>query len=133
MSRLVNPDGLMPAVGFSYASVADKDALIHLAGITGHSSDGDLDDDLVSQFGAACRTIAVVLSEAGATPEDLVSVTIYTTEMDEYRSHLAEIGQAWRSVFGKHYPPMALIGVTELFDPKAVVELVGVAALSDGS
>jgi enamine deaminase RidA (YjgF/YER057c/UK114 family) len=42
---------------------------------------------------------------------------------------LSPIGEAYRNVFGKHYPPMALIGVAELFDPKAKVELVGVAVV----
>ena len=32
--------------------------------------------------------------------------------------------------FGKHYPAMALFGVTGLFDPAAMVELVGVAVVA---
>ncbi len=34
-----------------------------------------------------------------------------------------------REIYGKRYPPTALIGVEELFDPKALVDLVGVAVI----
>jgi enamine deaminase RidA (YjgF/YER057c/UK114 family) len=58
-------------------------------------------------------------------------LTIYTTDIAGYRDDLSPIGGAYRAVFGKHYPPMALIGVSELFDPEAKVELVGVAVVPD--
>jgi enamine deaminase RidA (YjgF/YER057c/UK114 family) len=40
------------------------------------------------------------------------------------------IGRAWRAHFGHHYPAMGLFGVSELFEPGAQVELMGVAVLS---
>ncbi len=43
--------------------------------------------------------------------------------------NLGPIGEAYRAVFGRHYPAMALFGVTELFDPEARVELVAVAEI----
>jgi enamine deaminase RidA (YjgF/YER057c/UK114 family) len=54
---------------------------------------------------------------------------IYSTDVGAYRAQLRELGTAWRGRFGKHYPAMALIGTTELFDPEAQVELVGVAVV----
>ena len=56
-------------------------------------------------------------------------MTIYTTVVEEYRANLGQIGEAYREVFGKHFPAMALIGVSELVDPKSVVELVCVAVV----
>ena len=73
--------------------------------------------------------VAAVITEAGGDPTDLVSMTIYTTDVPDYRESLGPIGEAYRQVFGKHFPPMALIGVAELFDPKAKVELVCVAVV----
>ncbi|MGH8946513.1 MAG: RidA family protein [Acidimicrobiia bacterium] len=131
MSRhhLVNPDGLPPARGFSYGSISAGGRVLHLAGITGHHEDLSIDAGIVDQFAAACRTVARVVAEAGGDPGDLVSMTIYTTDMPAYRDHLEPIGEAYRSVFGRHYPPMALIGVEELMDPGALVELVCVAVV----
>jgi enamine deaminase RidA (YjgF/YER057c/UK114 family) len=58
-------------------------------------------------------------------------MTIYTSDIEDYRSRLREIGEAYQRAFGKHYPPMALFGITELFDPAAKVELVCVAVVPD--
>ena len=49
--------------------------------------------------------------------------------MDAYRGSLAEVGAAYRAVFGKHFPAMALVGVTELVDPRAVVEIEATAVI----
>jgi len=135
MSRhqLFNPDGLPAASGFSYGAIPADGRLLQIAGLTGHKGDGSIIDSIVEQFSQVCRNVARVIEEAGGDPTDLISMTIYTPEIDEYRSNLREIGEAYREVFGKHYPPMALIGVSELFDPRAKVELVCVAVVPDGS
>jgi len=129
---MVNPSGLAEPSGFSYGAVSSGGRTMNLSGITGHHGDGTISGSLVEQFETACQTIAAVLAEAGGEPGDVVSVTIYTTDMAGYRSSLGPLGGAWRSVFGKHYPPMALIGVQNLLDPKAMVELVTVAVIPDG-
>lgn len=126
---LVNPDGMPPARGFSYGVVAGGGRTLHLAGITGHAEDMTISDDYVEQFGAACDGVARVVVEAGGQPDDVVSMVIYTTDVDQYRSRTKEIGDVYRRVFGKHFPAMALIGVDELVDPKAKVELVCVAVV----
>jgi enamine deaminase RidA (YjgF/YER057c/UK114 family) len=133
MSRhhLFDPDGMAPAVGFSYGAVSAGGKLLHIAGLTGHASDGSITDDLVEQFAKACESVARVINEAGGEPSDLVSMTIYTTDVEGYRSRLGPIGEAYRTVFGRHFPPMALFGIKELFDPKALVELVCVAVVPD--
>ena len=56
-------------------------------------------------------------------------VEVYTTDIAGYKGHLGRIGEAYRAVFDNHYPPMALIGVADLFDPRAKVELVGIAVI----
>lgn len=133
MSRhsLFNPEGMPPATGFSYGAISAPGRVLHLAGITGHDADSSIEGDIVSQFGTACRSVGHIISEAGGSPDDLVSMTIYTSAMEDYRRNLRSIGAAYREVFGKHYPPMALLGVSELFDPRAVVELVCVAVVPE--
>jgi enamine deaminase RidA (YjgF/YER057c/UK114 family) len=133
MSRhhLFDPDGMPQAVGFSYGAVSAGGRLLHIAGLTGHRADGSISDDLVEQFAAACQSVVKVIAEAGGAPSDLVSMTIYTTDIGAYRNQLSPIGEAYRAVFGRHYPPMALLGISELFDPNATVELVSVAVVPD--
>jgi enamine deaminase RidA (YjgF/YER057c/UK114 family) len=133
MSRhhLFDPEGMAPAVGFSYGALSAPGRILHIAGITGLRPDGTIAESLVEQFGEACRGVARVIAEAGGSPEDLVSITIYTPVVDEYRTKLGELGGEYRSVFGKHFPPAALIGVTRLFDESFLVELVCVAVVPD--
>jgi enamine deaminase RidA (YjgF/YER057c/UK114 family) len=130
--HLFDPTGMPPASGFSYGALADRGRLLHIAGLTGHTEDGTIAEDLVDQFSTACASVARVIVEGGGQPDDLVSMTIFTTDVAAYRDRLGDLGVAYRTVFGKHYPPMALFGIAELFDPRAKVELVCVAVVPDG-
>lgn len=133
MSRheLINPSDLPQPSGFSYAAKAAVGRTLHLAGVIGVHADGSIDEDLVDQFHTACESVAHVIAEAGGTPGDLVSMIIFTTDVGAYRARTKELGVAYRSVFGKHYPPMALFGISELFDAGALLELVCVAVVPD--
>jgi enamine deaminase RidA (YjgF/YER057c/UK114 family) len=86
---------------------------------------------IAGQYEAACRSMAAVIAEEGGEPTDLVSLIVYTTDMGAYRESLGPIGEAHRRVLGNHYPPIALIGVATLFEPDALVELVGTAVVPD--
>jgi enamine deaminase RidA (YjgF/YER057c/UK114 family) len=127
--RFLNPEGVPPARGFSHGALPTRGNTLYIAGQTGHHQDSTLDPGLVDQFAHACRSVAGVIAAAGGEPTDLVSMTIYTTDLQAYREGLEPIGVVYREVFGRHYPPMALIGVSELFDPEALVELVCVAVI----
>lgn len=124
-----NPEDMTNAVGFSHGAVAAEGNTLYIAGQTGHHADGSINEGIVDQFHVACRAVSRVIEEGGGEPTDLMSLTIYTPDVQEYRENLAEIGLRYRDVFGKHFPPMALIGISELFDPSARVELVGVAVV----
>ena len=124
-----NPEGMAPATGFSYGAIPAEGNTLYVAGQTGHYPDLTVDEGIVEQFARACALLAHVIKEAGGEPSDLVSVTIYCSDMKSYRENLKPIGAAWRAVFAKDFPTMSLVGVSELFDPKATVELVGVAVV----
>ncbi len=130
--QFLNPEGLAPPVGFSHAAVAAPGRLVFLAGQTAHQADGTLQGStLAEQFAAAAANVAAALAAAGATPADVVSLQIFTTDVDGYRAQSKAIGAAYRDVFGPHYPPMALFGVARLFDAAALVELVTTAVIPD--
>ena len=81
------------------------------------------------EFDLAARNLVAALHAAGGQPDDLVSLQIYVTDLPEYRTSLRELGSVWRTHFGRRYPAMAVLGVTGLFDPSALVELAGVAVI----
>jgi enamine deaminase RidA (YjgF/YER057c/UK114 family) len=120
--RIVNPPELGEPSGFSHAVVASG-TTVHLAGQIGHGA------TLVEQFDSAAQRLLAALDAAGGEPADLVSLQVFVTDVAAYKSSLPAIGQVWRRHFGRHYPAMGLFGVTELFDPAALVELMGVAVI----
>ena len=132
LHQFINPEDMMPPVGFSHVAVAAPGRLVFLAGQTAHQADGTLaGSTMAEQFAAAAANVAAALDAAGATPADVVSMQIFTSDVEAYRSQTKAIGAAYRGVFGPHYPPMALFGVTRLYDVEALVELVVTAVIPD--
>lgn len=127
----VNPPELARPSGFSHAVVVTGGRLVFLAGQTALDETGRLvpDGGIVGQFERALTNLLTALEAAGGTPEHLARVTIYATDPEDYRAQAAEIGRVWRSLAGRDYPAMALIGVTRLWDVDALVELDGIAVL----
>jgi enamine deaminase RidA (YjgF/YER057c/UK114 family) len=95
--------------------------------------DGTIAEDLVGQFDQAAWNVAEALRAASASPEHLVQLLIFVTDVAEYRASRKEIGEAYRRHLGRHFPAMALLGVSELVDPRAKVELVGSAVVPEGT
>lgn len=128
--EIVTAPGLAEPVGFAHAVVADPGRTVYLGGQTAQGQDGAIvGTTLVEQFDVAAGNVAAALRAAGSEPAHLVSLIIYTTVVGEYRSSLPELGPLWRKHFGRHYPAVALLGVAELFDQEAKVELVGTAVI----
>lgn len=117
----VNPPELPKPSGFSHAIKAGQ--TVYLAGQIGGG------ETLAEQFDNAAASLLVALRAAGGNPEDLVSLQVFVTDVAEYRAAMHDLGQVWRKHFGRWYPAMGLFGVTELFDPHAKVELMGVAVI----
>lgn len=129
---VINPPGLAPPVGFAHVVVPVAGRTVWLGGQTGVDAAGRVvSGSLVEQFEAAAANVVAALAAVGASAEHLVSMLIYTTDMAAYRAALPELGAAYRSQVGRHYPATALIGVSELFDPAALVELICVAVVPD--
>ena len=104
---------------------------VFLAGQTGMDRDGAIvPGGVVAQFEQALANLLAALDEAGGSPADLASLTIYIVDMDDYRAHAREIGAVWKRLVGSDYPAMAGIGVSRLWDAEALVEVQGFAVLS---
>jgi enamine deaminase RidA (YjgF/YER057c/UK114 family) len=120
--RIVNPPELGEPSGFSHAIIANG-RTVHLAGQIGQGA------TLVEQFDDAARRLVIALRAAGGEPEDLVSLQVFVTDVAAYKAALPAIGRAWRAHFGRYFPAMGLFGISELFEPGAQVELMGVAVV----
>jgi len=127
--KKINPETLAPPIGFSHAVLAEG-KYIFLAGQTALNKENVIvGDTIVAQFEKALINLITALQEAGGTPEDLVKITIFSVDPVDYRAHSREIGKTWQSLLGKNFPAMTLVGVTRLWDDKALVEIEGIACL----
>ena len=124
----INATELPPPVGFSHAVKAGD--TVYLAGQVAQAPNGTVTGATIAeQFDVAAGNLMTALRAAGGGPEDLVSLQVFVTAVAEYKASLRELGDVWRKHFGRRYPAMGLFGVTELFDPAAKVELMGVAVI----
>ncbi len=126
----INPPELATPSGFAHAVRVTGGVTVHLAGQTAMNADGAIvGDGVVEQFERALGNLLTALHAAGGTPSDLVSLSVYIVDMDDYRAHARDIGRVWKRLIGSSYPAMAGIGVARLWDADALVEVQGVASL----
>ncbi len=125
----VNPPELGPPPGFSHAVVGRGD-VVFLAGQTSIDASGQVvGDGIVAQFEQALGRLLTALQACGGEPDQLASLTVYVTDLDDYRAHSREIGAVWRRLAGRNYPAMAAVGVARLWDAAALVEVQGFAVI----
>jgi enamine deaminase RidA (YjgF/YER057c/UK114 family) len=88
-------------------------------------------DKFAEQARQALHNIVTLLLEAGARPHDLVRLTWYVVDREEYVSARREVGEAYREIIGEHYPPMAVIIVAGLLEERARVEIEATAVIGE--
>ena len=130
--EVVNPVALGSPRGWNNGMLAAEGGrVLFVAGQIGVGPDDEevAVAEMAGQFRAALANVVGVVEAAGGTVADVGRLTIYVTDMEAYRGSLAGIGAGYRSVFGKHFPAMALVAVSELVDPRAVVEVEATAVI----
>ena len=126
----VNPASLPTPSGYSHGTLSGN--TLHLGGQTALDANMRIvGGGIVPQFRQAFSNVLITLRAAGGVPGDLVSVTIYLTDIPDYQAHGKEIGRVWRELAGPVYPAMAGIGTTALWQPEAMIEIMGVAVIPD--
>lgn len=106
--------------------------VIVTAGVVGWTAEERFEaDDLPGQFRQVLLNMLAILAEDGAGPEHIVRMTWYVTDLDAYRGALAEIGAHYRELIGRNYPAMAVVGVTGLVEPKALIEIETMAVVPE--
>ncbi|MBI4565392.1 MAG: RidA family protein [Planctomycetes bacterium] len=126
----INPESLPKPVGFSHGVLMEGGRILFLAGQNGANQRSEIvSDDFAVQFEWALRNLLTVLNEAGGKPEDIGLMNIYVTSSDEYGAAREAIGEVWKKHMGRHYPAMALFEVKGLWEPRAKVEIEGMAVM----
>lgn len=128
--KTINPESLPKPSGFAHGMLAGN--TVFLGGQTALDKNMNIvPGGIVEQFTQAFSNVLTTLREAGGQPEDLVNVTIYLTDVDDYVANGREIGRIWREMAGSQYPAMAGIGVTRLWQKEAMIEIQGIAVIPE--
>ncbi len=130
--EVVTPPGLAEPSGFNHGLVVDGGRTLYLAGQDATGTDGHIvaPGDIVGQFEQVMENLAAVVEEAGGTSEDIVKLNLFVADREQYRTHLAEIGEIF-AAYVEEYPAMALFEVTGFFKEDALVEMEGFAVLDE--
>ena len=126
--QVLQPAGWPAPKGYANGMAASG-RIVVTGGVIGWDPQGELPGDFVSQVRQALSNIAAILAEGGARPEHLVRLTWYVVDIEEYLARLKPLGQAYRDIFGTHYPAMALVQVVRLVERAARVEIEATAVV----
>lgn len=129
MMQMLNPAGWMRPKGYSNG-IAAAGRMIFVAGQVGWDAQETFrTDDLVGQVRQSLTNIVAILAEAGARPEHIVRMNWYLADKDEYNARLAEIGEVYRELIGRHFPAMTALQVAGFVEHGAKIEIEVTAML----
>ncbi len=130
--RFVEPSNWPAPRGYANGVVATGH-VVTLAGQVGWNpvTGAFESDDFVEQARQALDNIAVLLREAGAEPAHLVRLTWYITDRAAYLNGTRALGEAYRAALGRTFPPMSVVVVAGLVEPRALVEIEATAVVPE--
>jgi enamine deaminase RidA (YjgF/YER057c/UK114 family) len=126
--EIILPPGWPQPAGYSNAITASG-RVIAISGQIGWNPQTRTieTNDFVEQARQALQNIATVLQAAGGHTSQIVRLTWYITDRTAYLNSLKNLGSAYRSIFGHHYPAMSVVVVAGLLEPRALVEIEATA------
>ena len=125
MKRIVSTDDAPAAVG-AYSQATTNGSLLFTAGQIPLTPDGELLDDesIATQTQRALDNLVAILAEEGATPEDVLKVTVFLDDIDDFD----EMNETYATYFDDEPPARSAVEVGNL--PKgAGVEIEAIASL----
>lgn len=129
--EFLQPPGWARPKGYSNGIVC-KGHMVFVAGQVGWDEQEKFrTSDLVGQVRQSLTNIVGILAQAGAKPADIVRMNWYLADQKEYNERLGEIGEAYRSIIGKHFPAMTALQVAGFVEHGAKIEIEVTAMLPD--
>ena len=96
------------------------------AGQVGKAPDGSIPDGFEDQHDQVWKNTVEILEDAGFGVEDIVRINVYSTEADGLRF----LAPHRKKYLGDYAPPSTWVVVSQLANPRMVVEMETIAARS---
>ncbi|MEZ5897269.1 MAG: RidA family protein [Parvularculaceae bacterium] len=127
--QILQPEGWPRPKGYANG-VAAEGRMVFTAGVIGWNEEEVFEHrDFAGQFEQVLKNTMAILAEAGAEPRHIVRMTCYVTSRQAYLDALPRIGAAWKTHLGRVFPCMAVIGVSELVEDAALLEIETTAVI----
>ena len=131
-NEVIQPDGWAQAKGYANG-MRTRDQHLYVGGQVGWNSDQIFESkSFIGQMEQALKNIVTVVEAAGGQSCDLVRLTWYVIDKQEYLAAQAEVGAVYRRVLGRHYPAMTMVVVSGLVEDEALLEIEATAVLENG-
>lgn len=129
-ATIIQPQALAAPRGYSNGLLYPAGArMLFVAGQIGWNKEGVFPQGLEAQFDLALENILAVVREAGGDATSIGRLTVYVVDKRDYMLKTREIGRAYRTRMGKHFPAMALVQVSALLEDRALVEIEATAMI----
>ncbi len=121
--RALQPEGL-PRPKAPYSPVVVSDGHAFTAGQVGFDANGDLvEGGIEAQTRRALENVALCLEAAGCTLRDVVKVTAYLADLDDFSAY----NSVYATFFDEPYPARTTVGVS--LPSSLLVEIEAVARI----
>jgi enamine deaminase RidA (YjgF/YER057c/UK114 family) len=129
MKQAILPQGWPRPRGYANGVVATGRQLF-IAGMIGWDAQGRFhSDDFGQQAAQALANVAEVLKAAGGSAQNIVRMTWYVVDKQEYLAAAREVGRAFREHIGDYDIAMTAVEVRALIEDRARVEIEVTAVL----
>lgn len=121
----LNPESLEQVPACSQGVLVEGGSLLVVGGQNGIDGEGNVvGDDVAAQSAQALRNVIAVLEEGGATPADVIQLTVYLVAPADVEFAAAQ------EVWGGHPTAVSVIKVSGLARPGCLVEISALADVS---
>jgi enamine deaminase RidA (YjgF/YER057c/UK114 family) len=125
--RIVPVDGLIDASQFGFSHCVVSGNQVFIAGQCGHGEGGAIPSDFAEQCRLTLDAVRLAVEAAGGTLDDVVTMTVYVTDLAQYPVFSA----IRKEFFPDRFPASAAVGVAGLVPPGAMIEIQATAVLEE--
>lgn len=119
----VNPRSASDTEALPFSGAVWAGNTLYLAGTIGLDENQQVPDTPAEEARLVMESVKATLEAAGLTPDDLVNVTVYCSDV----AHYAAFNEVYRTYFTREFPARAFIGAgTLLFNARFEVQGIAV-------
>ena len=129
INKIIQPDGWAPTKGYANG-VLTRGKTLYIGGQIGWNSEKVfVSKDFIGQMEQVLNNIKKIVETAGGQVENITRLTWFLIDKNDYLSNQRAVGEAYRRVFGRHFPAMSVVVVKELIEDDALIEIEATAEL----